>query len=211
MSAAIPMEQLEVIGYADPPNEDMVPCVVPPVFRLIGEDRALVPPYLLSAGLVVRPVEIGMPEVEDLAATEDITLFENSFPAQPDFQLWLDQFFNPHYENRATAEQNLRDLGRQFIHDAKAAFRASHFDKADRLASAAISADPRCMESLVLKAAIRREENDPEGERLMADLADPSLDRFLFGMLVDKYSPAVTPKPVASEKVSPMYQMACAR
>jgi hypothetical protein len=211
MSSVIPIEHLEVIGYSDPRTREMVPSVVPPVFRFTGEARALVPPYILNGGFVLRPVEIDMDEVLDLAAGRDIILFEQPFPAQADFQLWLDQSFVPRYEYRTQAEENLLALSRQFMHSATVAFRFNNLEESDTQASAAISANPKCVESLALKAAIRRRENNPQGERLMASLAEPYLDQASFRVLVDSYSAVVMPKPVVSEKRSSTYRIACFR
>ena len=70
----------------------------------------------------------------------------------------------------------------------KAAFEIGHLGESERLCSSAISADDKCLDAFVIKAAIRRREDDEGGERLMARLVSPYLDETSFARLVDDYS-----------------------
>ena len=189
MPAAIPLEQLEVIGYADALDTGMFPSIVPPVFRFTQEpERSLVPPYSLNGGFVCGASEIGLSEIRELRDAAEIVLFENPFPARNDFELWTDESGACHYETRISTRDHLRKLSDQSIHQAKIAFRGGEIAEAERFCSAAISADDKCVEAFVIKAAIRRRQNDADGERLMAKLVSPYLNERLFGMLVASYS-----------------------
>jgi len=118
-------------------------------------------------------------ELEELRDAEEITLFDAAFPARADYELWVDQSFQWHYEQRGEAERKLRDIADRAIKDAEEAFAGGDFEAAEHLSGVAISADDRRVEPLAIKAAIRRLQGNPAGERLMAELGAPALkDKF---------------------------------
>jgi hypothetical protein len=54
---------------------------VPPVFRLRSDaNRALLPPYSFNAGLC-NATEVSQSELEDLRDSNEITPFDDAFPA----------------------------------------------------------------------------------------------------------------------------------
>ena len=190
MPTAIPVELLEVIGYADSRDSGMLPSIVPPVFRIREQpDRILVPPYALNAGFLCGASEIDGPEIQELHNATEVVLFNNHFPARTDFELWIDESNAYHYETRAGARSKLQQFANQSIKDAKGAFKVGHFAESERFCSSAISADDKCLDAFVIKAAIRHREEDEDGERLMARLISPYLDELSFARLVDDYSP----------------------
>lgn len=208
MPAAIPLEQLEVIGYADALDPGMFPSIVPPVFRFRQEpERLLVPPYSLNGGFVCGASEIGLSEIRELRDAAEMVLFETPFPVRNDFELWIDESAISHYQTRISARSHLRKFSDHSIHQAKIAFSHGGIAEAERFCSAAISADDKCVEAFVIKAAIRRRQNDADGERLMAKLVSPYLDLLSFGMLVDGYS-APQPTVIETQPVPPMRWMA---
>jgi hypothetical protein len=186
MSAAIPIEQLEVIGYAESLGPAMVPSIVPPVFRFRSHpDRALLPPFSLSGGFVCGATVVSDAEIRELRDAGELFLFESSYAARPDFELWIDERFRDHYDSRASVRRILQDFARQSITQAKTALADGDTAGAERLCSMAISADERCIDAFVLKAAIRRKEGNADGERLMARLVLAYLDPASFRRLVD--------------------------
>ncbi|MDP3000886.1 MAG: hypothetical protein Q8N47_25610 [Bryobacterales bacterium] len=206
------MNDLEIIGYAEVLRETMLPSVVPPVFRLKADhQRALLPPYSFNAGFVCNATEVPAQELDALRDAHEITLFDDALPAQPGYELWVDQGFAYHYERRDQADANLGRIAAASIGQAEAALKAWNLEEAERLAGVAISADDRRVEPLAIKAAIRRREGNATGESLMADLAAPVLAERLFSLLVDGYYRAVgrVAQDVPVRRLhSPMWRMA---
>ena len=208
------VEDLEIVGYADVLKETMLPSVVPPVFRIKAEpQRAFLPPYSLNAGFLCNATEVPVSELEELRDSREITLFDDAFPARRDFELWIDQSFQLHYQPLDEAERNLRCIAAEEIRHAEDAFREGDLRQAERRSGVAISADDKRVEPLAIKAAICRMRSDPSGERLMSKLAAPVLEERLFSLLVDHYCASrqqpVTAVPDASPRRPPMRGVAC--
>ena len=201
MQQAIPVDQLEVIGYADVLDQGMLPSIVPPIFRVQGQpERSIVPPFSLNAGFVCGGSEIHSAELEGLRGTGEVVLFNNPFPAKADFELWVDESGQYRYETRILSRANLRRIARESVQRAGTAFGEGRRAEAERYCSSAISADEKSLEAYVIKAAIRVRENDEAGERLMADLVSSYLDRSSFTNLVDTW---LSMRPVAAPGLQP--------
>jgi hypothetical protein len=189
MPSAILVEQLEVIGYADPRQSGMLPSIVPPIFRFREQPgRILVPPFSLSAGFLCGASEVDHLEIQELRDAGDVVLFGDQFGAETDYELWIDESHIHHYEARTTARRHLQNVAVQSIQQAKAAFRDGRLAESERFCSAAISADDKFIDAFVLKAAIRRRQQDLEGAWLMARLISPYLNELSFERLVDGYT-----------------------
>jgi len=144
------------------------------VYRLkANAHRALLPPYSLNAGFLCNATEVPGAELESLSDAREITLFDRPFPARRDFELWVDQTFQIHYEPLDVARKNLGLIADEAIENAEKALRNGDLQQAERLSGVAISADGRRVEPLAVKAAIRRKQNNKADERLMAELAAP--------------------------------------
>jgi hypothetical protein len=182
------INDLEIVGYANVLKETMLPSVVPPVFRLRADSRrAFLPPYSFNAGFLCNATEVTQSELEGLRDSGEITLFDVAFPARADFELWVDQSFQWHYEPVDEAEDKLRGIANEEIKHAEEALQRNDLEQAERLSGIAISADDRRVEPLAIKAAIRRMRGNKAGERLMAKLAAPVLNGTLFNLLVTQY------------------------
>jgi hypothetical protein len=207
------LEDLEIVGYANVFKETMLPTVAPPVFRVKADpQRALLPPYSLNAGFLCNATEVAQSELDSLNDAREITLFDHAFPARRDFELWVDQSFQPHYEPLDVARHNLGKIADDAIASAERALRDGDLEQAERLSGVAISADGRRLVPLVIKAAIRRMQNNKAGEYLMAELAAPALSENLFAALVSQYVPRqrteATAEPTSKR---PMHNVACRR
>ena len=215
MPEAIPIDQLEVIGYADSLEPGMLPSIVPPVFRFRAQrDRALLPPYTLNSGFLYGASEVEYVRIQELYEADEIVLFENPFLAKAGFELWIDESTESRYETRSSARSSLQRLANQSIQLAKTAFENGNLAESERFCSSAIAADDKCLDAFVIKAAIRRRENDSAGERLMADLVSPYLNRLSFEKLVDVYAQAdgqFSPTVPEAPTIPPMRAMATYR
>src|SRR4051812_16514067 len=122
---------LEIVGYADVLKPSMLPSVVPPVFRPKGDPSvALVPPYFSNAGLLYNATAISYAELQDLRDSHEISLFEEVFPAQPGFELWLDESFLPHYQLQERAGESLRQIAEDAMRQAEIALQKGDLDEA---------------------------------------------------------------------------------
>lgn len=211
------VDDLEIVGYGNVLNDDMLPSVVAPVFRLRSDaTRASLPPYFFNAGFLCNATEVSQSELEDLRDSNEITLFDDAFPARAGFELWIDQAFQRHYQPRDEANRELSRIAAEAIENATDALHRGNLEEAERLSGVAISADDTKLEPLAIKAAIRRRKGNDAGERLMTELAAPVLEERLFKMLVDNYCRAIAcnePTEAATAPVPrrPMHMMACLR
>jgi hypothetical protein len=208
------VDELEIVGYANVLKSDMLPSVVPPVFRLRSDaQRAFLPPYSFNAGFLCNATEVPQSELEELRDSNDITLFDDAFPAHAGFELWIDQVFQRHYQPRDEADRELSRIAAAGIENAEEALRRGNIEEAERLSSVAISADDKRVEPLAIKAAIRRAKGKTAGERLMAELAAPVLEERLFKLLVDDYCRTACKQPTeaapAPVQRRPMQGVAC--
>jgi len=80
------VDDLEIVGYGNVLSDDMLPSIVPPVFRLrSAAKRALLPPYSFNVGFLCNATEVSQSELEDLRVSNEITLFHDVFPARAGF------------------------------------------------------------------------------------------------------------------------------
>jgi hypothetical protein len=197
MKSPIAIDLLEIVGYANVLLDTMLPSVVPPVFRLKGKpDEAFVPPYIFNAGFLCNATAISASELKALEQNQEITLFDGDpLAARRDFELWLDQARQRHYEPRTQAHATLLALAIENIQKAERALQDGDTADAERFSSIALCADDRLVEPLAIKAAIRRLKKDPTGERLMTKIAAPRMSKSGFRTLVDSYcSPLPSPR-----------------
>ncbi len=217
-SMAIPwrVEDLDIIGYADALDRTMLPSIVPPVFRVRSNPSLhLLPPYFFNAGCLYNAAEVEAQEIRELKNREAITVFDESFPAQVGFELYIDQEFQPQYKLRETVNSELLAIAIKYIAQAQAEFRNGSFAEADRLAGIAISADDRLVEPLVIMVAIHRAKHDVAGEQLIASLVPSTVMESSFQELVDAMSRSIncpvafSKKPISSRR--PMLCIAAER
>jgi len=211
------VDDLEIVGYGNVLNHDMLPSVVPPVYRLSDDPkRALLPPYFFNASLLCNATEVSQSELEILRDSNEVTLFDDVFAAHAGFELWIDQDFQRHYQPRDEANRELSRIAAEAIENATEALHRGNLEEAQRLSGVAISADDTKLEPLAIKAAIRRLQGNSAGERLMAELAAPVLEERLFTLLVDNYCRGSACREPAEEPPSPaphrpMLGVACLR
>jgi len=223
MKPPVPIDGLEVVGYATVLLDTMLPSVVPPVFRLKGKpDEAFVPPFLLNEGYLWNATALSASELAALQRKGEITLFPGEpFPARHDFELWVDQDRKLHYEPRAEAQAALLAIAKDHIQKAEQALKEGRAEDAERFSGIALCADDRLIEPLAIKAALRRARDDATGEELMAKLAAPRVTKGAFRRMVDGYCSPSGPAPAAclpatqtrSERLSvrPMLRVAALR
>lgn len=191
MPLPVTIQELEIIGYATVLKETMLPSVVAPVFRLRTDPNiAFVPPYLLNQGYLCNATRVSAAELGTLADKVEITLFPGQpLRAQQGHELWIDQAGAAHYEPQSDAHAALLETARREIAGAEMALTQGKTEEAEKCCNIALCADDRLIEPLAIKAAIRRQQGDSTGERLIAKLALPRMTPGAFCALVDFYSP----------------------
>ncbi|MBL8228921.1 MAG: hypothetical protein JNL98_10605 [Bryobacterales bacterium] len=192
MTPPVRVDELEIIGYSDVLDASMLPSAVPPVFRNRAR-RVLVPPFFLRSGYLYNATEISQQEADALRNAMQITLFEQSFPAVPGHELWIDQSFQYHYEPADQAKQKLFQIADDAIREAESALLSGDWQKAERISGMAYCANDRRMEPLAIEAAIRRLQGNRDGERLMKEMARPFLADSAFESLIERYCHMASP------------------
>ena len=182
------LADLEIIGYADDRDQNMLPAIVPPVFRSISKpDIVLVPPFAIRFDVVERATQLPFTEAESLRDRQELTFFPGSpLSAEPDHQLWLRRNGQIVYQPALEARRELDQLGKLATERAKAALAAGDMATAQDAASEAILSNDRCVTAFVIKAAIRRKLGKPAAVKLMAELASHLLDADEFYTLVER-------------------------
>jgi len=186
------MRMLVVVGYATKLSTTMVPTIVTPIFRLKhDEDQYLMPPFKIYEGRVHGGWIISHEECKKLSEREEITILEPILiQARDRHDLWIDDRHRPHYEPVAEVAHNLRMLAKESLIEAEKLLFKNELDEAERKASAARSADPQLVDSLAIKAAIRRHKGEIEAAEFVEDLAKadwlPTLEGS-FKALVERY------------------------
>ena len=186
----IPLDQLQVIGYADVLPEGKGPAVEPPVFRHRSEiNRCFVPPHRVAGNWLVDHRYLTFAEVKELAGEARITLPEGvDWPARADHMLWVDLNGELHYQPASVAKRNLQRLFQAQLSLAIAALRQGKIDEAESYAGTALAAQDRSLEPRALMAvchALKGEEKQLLFLRKAAEAANNYPDSF--NVLVKSY------------------------
>ena len=172
MSERQNINDLEIVGFANVLADWMLPCIVPPVFRLKSDvNRVFLPPYHMNGDFLYDATEVPGSEAAELAGNQEITLWNEPLLAHPDFELWVDVTSKIHYEPIAAAELKMQDIYTASMIKAEQALEAGNLEDAERYVNIAASADDRKVDPFVLKTAIRTIQEDKAGAELMAHLA----------------------------------------
>ena len=189
-NSPIPLDQLEIIGYADVLPEGKGPAVVPPVFRDRQDGtRCYLPPFQVAGRWLLDPQLVAFAEVQDLAQAQRLTLATDfQPPAQPDWQLWVGLDGTLHYDPLTDAKQHLRNLHHEHLEAATAALSKGKLEAAEEHAGIALAADDSALEPDALLAAchaLRGEEKQVSLLRHEAEATGHSPETF--GLLLKNY------------------------
>lgn len=217
MASLWKLEDLEIVGYADVRTPDLLPAVVPPVFRVRSEpDSILLPPYSISFDSVVGATAVSRAEAEHLRDQGKLFLFAESdpFPPRPEHELWFHRDGRMIYQPIHEARRTLRQLGAEALERAVTAFRDGRMREAEDAAGEAMLADDRRWEALAVKVAIRRLQGNKGGENVMRKLAAPLVNEAAFTAVVEDYISKETARPRPQARAvadyGPMHNVAIA-
>ncbi|MCU0226210.1 MAG: hypothetical protein MUF01_01105 [Bryobacterales bacterium] len=182
------IQSLEIVGFAEQIVPEMLPVIVPPVYRARQEPHGhLVPPFREWDGVLYGATEIGIAELEDLEASGRFTKLPEALPARPAFELWFDDQGERHYQPIVEATERLRAIAHKAISAALEELSRRNFDNARRHAGIAISADDRLAEPFAIRAAIDTLEGQPDAVAVQRMLFPGGISDGAFQMLVDGY------------------------
>ena len=197
MCEPMPINALEIIGYANRLTESMWPAVVTPIFRMKSDHaRVFFPPYVIQEGFVCSATEKSVAEFKHLDEDGEVTLLEPSLEARRDHELWIAEDGTHLYEPISGAQAKLREIAGKNIAAAVEALQNGDDAGAKKFCRTALCADDRLIEPLAISAAIARRQNDKGTEHLMAKLAAKRTTPSGFEIMVKGYFGGV-PAPVA--------------
>jgi len=188
MREPLPINALEIIGYANRLTETMRPAVVPPIFRMKSEHgRIFLPPYVMQEGFVCSAMEKSEADLKQFNEAGEVTLFAPALEARRDHELWITEDGAHRYEPISDAETKLREIATKNIAAAVSALQDGDDAAAKKFCRIALCADDRLIEPLAISAAIARRQIDRGTERLMAKLAAKRTTPSGFEIMVDGY------------------------
>jgi len=207
----IPLMELEVAGYADPRGSNMLPAIMPPVFRYKDEpSRVLVPPYAFASDHLCDATEIEANELERLCHAGEVEMLPEPFAAKPNHSLWQDETSRCYYEPSTAVRRKLDGIAAEKVKQAVSKLRSGELELADQLAGAAVSASGREMTPFAIKAAIYRVKNELSSAGVMQELS--GADAQAFQALVGRYSGMIaTGSTSGHANQGPMRGMGCLR
>jgi hypothetical protein len=167
MSAPVSFEDLEIVGYADTLTTDLLPRLVAPIYRRRSKPgEFVIPPFAFEDGKVVGAAQSAEVDFERALADGQATQIKTPLPAKAGYQLWIDRNGAPQYAPAREVSVQLRHLASDHVRKAEEAFRKGSYEEASRLAQVAIAADERCLDALLVKAVVLKQ----EGKQLVPDV-----------------------------------------
>jgi hypothetical protein len=172
LSEPIPIKDLDVVGYADAVAPELLPRVVPPVFRLrTAPDRVFMPPLRLVGALLVDAHATDAADFDSAVARGEATRLAAPLSARRNHALWVDEHEQVRYDPAVALADHLRALARRRVGEARRALVEQRVDDALRLAQVAICADNRCLEALLVKGFVQREQGQAGRIAVLARIA----------------------------------------
>lgn len=168
-----PFSRLEVVGYADSLDENLVPQHVAPIYGVVDEpDRYLMPPYRHDGERLVEFTAITEPELDRAMVFEQATRLDQPIQARAGHLLWIDGRLEPHYEAAGEARKRLRTIALDQSNEALRAVAAGRLGEASQHARIAVAADDRCLSAVLAKGLIYRIRGEEERADMLAEIAE---------------------------------------
>ena len=150
----IPLERLEIVGYADAFDALTVPRRVPPVFRFTDQKESCVfPPYRLVGRWVLDGAVAPMTDFEEMVARRRATLLSTPLKAEPDAVLWIDEGLNTHYGPQDRENDTLRSEALLQVKLAEVKYRQGDYSTALKHARWASAAAEDSLYAILVEAA----------------------------------------------------------
>lgn len=152
--SAIPLTELELVGYADSLPANVGAKTLPPVFRWNKGDSVAycVPPLDIFRDELVNPVIVHETEFEHLVAQKLVTRLPQSKPAEQGYLLWSDAVGKIHYVSRDIYLSLKKELYARKMDDAELSLMMGEIEQAKSHALIAFSADDSRFHPLAIMA-----------------------------------------------------------
>jgi len=193
----IPLNELDVIGYADVLPEGRGPAVLPPIFQhRTKAEEFYVPPFRVAGNWLLEPHRVAIAELQDLEADEIVTLPKDfKRPAKPDHQLWVDENGAVRYESSSEAQREQNRIHQKFMEAAVTALRKGELDNSRRFAGIALAANDRALEPRAVIAAIHAVLGETAKASFMRTAAEQAgLNRDSFIAVIKSYLESIPPQ-----------------
>ena len=150
----IPVERLEIVGYADAFDALTVPRRVPPVFRFTDQKESCVfPPYRLVGRWVLDGAVAPLTDFQEMVAQRRATPLSTPLRAEPDAVLWIDEHLNTHYGPKDRENDGLRSQALYRVQLAEVKYRQGDYAIALQHARWASAADEASLYAILVEAA----------------------------------------------------------
>jgi hypothetical protein len=195
MAGPVSLSDLLVVGYSDVLPPSIKPVRLPPVFRWRdNEDRYLLPPFHITAGMVYNGTEVSAEEAMRLNG-DQITLLEQAWLAERDFELWMDVQGRIEYQPYADVQAAMDQIHVECFRSAQSALRNQHLEEADRLCGICILANGEKLEPYFLKAAILRHWGRRAGVERLREITARNVDQQWFEDRLTHWLQVIQPAP----------------
>jgi len=196
MTKTYNLADLEIVGYSDVLTVDLVPRIVPPIFRFRAEaEKLLIPPFRLIDDHVEGGIEGDESDLDRFVGNEQATRIPQPIQARPKHHLWIDEHFKPQYGPEGKVVERLRAVAKKNIPLAWEAIHKEDFDTALQLAQTAIAADEFSLDALLVKAVADKLRGHDDRAAVVAKIAAVTYPDVSFDALVDECSRVHGPAP----------------
>lgn len=152
-----PVEQLQVIGYADAFDATTVPRRVAPIFAFrANAQHCLFPPFRIAGPYVCGGTVAPATDFQQMLAEHRATKLQTPLAAQPSGLLWVNDRLAVHYGPYDVENKSLRARADERIEDAKANLKKQALDAALRDVRWASAANEDSLHAIALEAVILR-------------------------------------------------------
>ncbi|MDA8134273.1 MAG: hypothetical protein M0T82_06580 [Desulfobacteraceae bacterium] len=186
----ISVHELQIVGYADVLTKSTVPTIVPPVFQHIKKkEEFYFPPFSIKEDMLCNPTLSTEKDFDALIQAERITGFIGEpIPAQPDFELWVDETMEPRYERMVKVHEKLKALSKQYTADAETMIDQKKIPEAEALCNKAISAHGNNLGPWVIKAGIRLFQKKKDNADMLAETMAHLCPEYAFNLMAGEVS-----------------------
>ncbi len=159
------------MGYSDVLSSQVLPSIVPPIFRAKDAvDVVLVPPYAFNGRYLCDATEISAAELKSLEHRQEVTMLPAPIAALKGYELWVDCDGQLRYQLRSEVRRQLDQISTQALAEARRAFAESQFAEAERYSSVALLASEQNLEAMAIKIAIAKIKRDANDEEILLEL-----------------------------------------
>lgn len=184
----VALHELNVIGYADALRKDMLPTTVPPIYELqVNPASVLFPPFHIEDATVTQGTLADKKEFLDYCSKREVTAIPTPMAARADHILWIDENWNAHYEDSATALKNLNKIANEATEKAEALLKQGDLRSASRQAHRAIATGTYKVYPFAILGAIAKKQNKPERIVVWRELAKRCHEVACFDVYLEQY------------------------